>query len=125
MPVGTGRYSRLAVTSRIPGGCGVNGRVRQRTTRRRTMSLDPVRDSLDGQDVAGRLVLVQETGRGAIPRPTPRRNLPGELKTILANCLAHGRRQFVDVAEHFPEECRHLLEALTASYRNDAIARSR
>jgi hypothetical protein len=24
------------------------------------------------------------------------RNLPAELKTILANCLAHGRRQFVD-----------------------------
>ena len=27
------------------------------------------------------------------------RNLPGELKTIVANCLAHGRRQFVDVAD--------------------------
>ena len=27
------------------------------------------------------------------------RNLPGELQTILANCLAHGRRQFVDVAQ--------------------------
>ena len=25
------------------------------------------------------------------------RNLPGELKTILANCLSHGRRRFVDV----------------------------
>ena len=53
------------------------------------------------------------------------RNLPGELKTIVANCLAHGRRQFVDVAEHFPEECRHVLEALAAVYRNDAIARKR
>ena len=28
------------------------------------------------------------------------RNLPGELETILANCLAHGRRQFVEVADH-------------------------
>ena len=51
------------------------------------------------------------------------RNLPGELKTILANCLAHGRRQFVDVAERFPEECRHVLESLAVVYRNDAIAR--
>ena len=53
------------------------------------------------------------------------RNLPGELKTILANCLAHGRRQFVDVAESFPQECHHVLEALAVIYRNDAIARER
>ena len=53
------------------------------------------------------------------------RNLPAELKTIVANCLAHGRRQFVEVAEHFPEECRYVLEALTVIYRNDAIARKR
>jgi predicted nucleic acid-binding Zn-ribbon protein len=53
------------------------------------------------------------------------RNLPGELKTILAHCLAHGRRQFVEVAERFPEECRHVLEALSVIYKNDAIARER
>ena len=52
------------------------------------------------------------------------RNVPEELKTILANCLAHGRRQFVDVADRFPEECRHVLEAFSVVYRNDAIARS-
>jgi transposase len=51
------------------------------------------------------------------------RNLPGELQTILANCLAHGRRHFVDVADRFPEECRHVLEALAAVYKNDASAR--
>jgi len=53
------------------------------------------------------------------------RNLPGKLKTILANCLAHGRRQFVDVAEQFPEECRHVLESLAVVYRNDALAQER
>jgi transposase len=53
------------------------------------------------------------------------RNLPGELKTIVANCLAHGRRQFVDVATRFPEECRHVLEALSVVYRNDAFVRQR
>jgi transposase len=53
------------------------------------------------------------------------RNLPAELETILANCLAHGRRQFVDVAESFPDACRHVLESLAVVYRNDATARER
>lgn len=53
------------------------------------------------------------------------RNLPGELQTILANCLAHGRRKFVEVADLFPGECRHVLEALKVIYHNDAVARKR
>jgi hypothetical protein len=53
------------------------------------------------------------------------RNLPANLETIVAHCLAHGRRQFVDVAEQFPEECRYVLESLAVIYRNDAIARQR
>ena len=53
------------------------------------------------------------------------RNLPGELQTILAHCLAHARRQFVEVYERFPEPCRYLLEALAVVYRNDATARQR
>jgi transposase len=51
------------------------------------------------------------------------RNLPSELATIVAHCLAHGRRQFVDVAEQFPEECRYVLESLAVVYHNDAMAR--
>lgn len=51
------------------------------------------------------------------------RNLPAVFKTLLANCLAHSRRQFVDVAERFPEECRYVLESLGSVYKNDAIAR--
>ena len=53
------------------------------------------------------------------------RNLPGELKTIVANCITHGRRRFVDVKDQFPEECRHVLEALRHVYRTDALARRR
>jgi transposase len=53
------------------------------------------------------------------------RNLPGELQTILAHCLAHARRNFVDVYESFPEQCRYLLETLAVVYRNDASARKR
>jgi transposase len=51
------------------------------------------------------------------------RNLPEELKTLLAHCLAHGRRKFVDVAGSFPEECLHVLEILKVVYAHDAIAR--
>jgi hypothetical protein len=51
------------------------------------------------------------------------RNLPTELETILANCLAHGRRQFVEVADRFPKPCRYVLESFKVVYRNDAIAR--
>ncbi len=42
---------------------------------------------------------------------------------LLANCLAHGRRQFVDVAENFPGECRYVLEMLGQVYGHDAQAR--
>ncbi len=48
-----------------------------------------------------------------------------KLQTILAHCLAHARRRFVDVYDRFPEQCRYLLEALAVVYRNDAIARER
>ena len=43
----------------------------------------------------------------------------------MANCLAHGRRRFVDVADRFPEKCQHVLEALAIVYKNDALARER
>jgi hypothetical protein len=53
------------------------------------------------------------------------RNLPAALETIVAHCLAHGRRKFVDVADCFPTECLHVLEALKVIYKNDEIARER
>lgn len=51
------------------------------------------------------------------------RNMPKALQTILANCLAHARRQFVDVHDRFPDECGYVLEAFEAVYRHDALAR--
>jgi transposase len=51
--------------------------------------------------------------------------LPEELKVILSNCNAHSRRQFVDVASRFPEECRFVLEVFRDVYHNDAVARRR
>jgi transposase len=48
------------------------------------------------------------------------RNLPAEFEVILANCLAHGRRRFVEVAMNFPQECLYVLEILKEIYQNDA-----
>ena len=51
------------------------------------------------------------------------RNLPEKLKTIVANCLVHGRRKFVDVYNAFPVEVQHVLEELGKVYETDAKAR--
>src|SRR5580698_2153351 len=51
------------------------------------------------------------------------RNTPKLIETLLANCLAHGRRQFTEVAESFPDECRYVLESLGAVYGFDAVAK--
>jgi transposase len=45
------------------------------------------------------------------------------VEPLQANCLAHGRRQVVEVADNFPEECRYVLETLRDVYHNDALAR--
>jgi transposase len=51
------------------------------------------------------------------------RNMPKELKTILANCLSHSRRYFVDVVWNFPEQCQYVIETLAEVYKNDEIAK--
>ena len=48
------------------------------------------------------------------------RNVPKSFQTLLANCMAHGRRRFVDVVASFPEECRRVLLTLREVYRHDA-----
>jgi hypothetical protein len=53
------------------------------------------------------------------------RNEPAEFATLLSHCLVHARRNFVEVASHFPEECRHVLEALREIYRFDAQAKEK
>ena len=39
-----------------------------------------------------------------------------------ANCVAHGRRQVVDVADNFPQESRCVLETLRYVYHHGAQA---
>ena len=50
--------------------------------------------------------------------------LPDGVELLVAHCLAHGRRQIVEVAQNFPVECRHVLENLGEVYRNDAATRN-
>ena len=59
----------------------------------------------------------------ALSRNVPR--LSSGVEILLANCLAHGRRQFVEVAENFPNECRYVLEMLGQVYGHEAEARER
>jgi hypothetical protein len=47
-------------------------------------------------------------------------NMSGEFARLLANCLTHARRNFIEVAESFPEECRHVIRLLAKVYENDA-----
>jgi hypothetical protein len=46
----------------------------------------------------------------ALSRNVPKLSAGAEI--LLANCLAHGRRQFVEVAANFPDQCRYVLEML-------------
>lgn len=59
----------------------------------------------------------------ALSRNVPKLSDGAEI--LLANCLAHGRRQFVEVAANFPEPCRYVLETLGDVYKYDAEARER
>jgi transposase len=57
----------------------------------------------------------------ALSRNTPK--LASGVQTLLANCIAHGRRQFIDIAANFPQECGYVLESLGMVYGIDALAR--
>lgn len=50
-------------------------------------------------------------------------NVPPEFETIVCNCIPHSRRQYVDVVEDFPDECRFVIETLREVFKNDAKAR--
>ena len=57
----------------------------------------------------------------ALSRNVPK--LPRDLELVMANCLAHGRRNFVVVVDNFPIECRYVLETLGEVYGHDEVAR--
>jgi transposase len=59
----------------------------------------------------------------ALSRNVPK--LASGVEILIANCLAHGRRQFVDIVQNFPAECRYVLEMLGRVYGFEAEARER
>ncbi len=84
-----------------------------------------------GRHAGENLAEVLKQRSAALPTPIQMcdalsRNVPklaAGAEILLANCLAHGRRQFVEVAENFPGECRYVLEMLGQVYGHDAEAR--
>ena len=51
------------------------------------------------------------------------RNLPKEFEVVLAGCNIHARRNFVDVAADFPDECRYVIETFREVYKNEAFTK--
>jgi len=49
------------------------------------------------------------------------RNISQDFQTILANCLVHARRQFVELVDRFPEECAYVIEQLGKVYYREAL----
>jgi transposase len=45
------------------------------------------------------------------------------LELLLANCLTHGRRQFVDIFDSFPDQCQYVILELSLVYFYDEQAR--
>lgn len=52
------------------------------------------------------------------------RNVPATIKTLLANCLGHGRRKFVECYESFRAECKHVFETLGEVFGHEADAKA-
>ena len=51
------------------------------------------------------------------------RNVPKTFLTLLCNCLAHGRRNFVEALAAFPEQCHFVIETLAQVYHHDEVAK--
>jgi transposase len=51
------------------------------------------------------------------------RNPSKKFAVLLANCLPHGRRQFVEIAAHFPDAYRFVLDSLEEVFQNEAQAK--
>jgi transposase len=50
------------------------------------------------------------------------RNASKDFETIMANCLVHARRQFVELVDRFADDCAYVIEQLGKVYHHDAVA---
>jgi transposase len=53
------------------------------------------------------------------------RNVPKGHEVEQSNCLAHGRRQFVDEIENYPQECAFVIERLALVFKLDDDCRTK
>lgn len=51
------------------------------------------------------------------------RNVPKGIDVLLCNCMAHGRRNFVNLVDNCPDECRTVLELIGTVYLHDKEAK--
>lgn len=51
-------------------------------------------------------------------------NLPKQFQVILANCVAHARRRFVEIVEPFPQQVEIVLYTFQCLYANDEMTRT-
>lgn len=84
---------------------------------------------LTGRDHAGEnLAGVLEHRQAGRPEPLHmcdglNRNVPHGHSTLEAQCLVHARRNFVNLEEYHPQECRKVLESFSEVYRVEARTR--
>lgn len=89
----------------------------------------PIALFLTGRQHAGEnLEEVLRQRSGHLPPPLQMadglaRNRPKTAPTREGCCLSHARRGFVEVAPHFPEEVRHVLESVRCIYHFEALAK--
>ena len=50
-------------------------------------------------------------------------NTAGDFEAVLARCVSHARRAFVEIFDNFPDECRRVIEDLREVYGTDARAK--
>lgn len=77
-----------------------------------------------GENLAG----VLQHRAAALPPPIQMcdalsRNTCGDFDALLANCLGHGRREFIPLAADFPDQVRFVLEQIREVYRTEAQSR--
>jgi transposase len=51
------------------------------------------------------------------------RNASTEFESIMANCMAHARRHFVEIVDSFPDDCAYVIEHIGKVYHHDAIVK--
>lgn len=81
---------------------------------------------MTGRDHAGEnLAEVLEHRQAGRPEPLHmcdglNRNVPHGHSTLEAQCLVHARRNFVNLEDYHPQECRKVLESIAEVYRVEA-----